>query len=73
MRVLLNALPAMIGADAQTYLYTNPLRQVRDLPYALRRAGDAPTAAVPPSHERSRRSKAAQASFSSIRFISMPL
>jgi len=53
-RVLLNALPAMIGADAQTYLYTNPLRQVRDLPYALRRAGDAPTAAVPPSHERSR-------------------
>lgn len=55
-RVLLNALPAMIGADAMTYLYTNPLRQVRDLPYELRRAGDQlrATEGVRPSHVRPR-------------------
>lgn len=55
-RVLLNALPATIGADATTYLYTNPLRQVRNLPYELRRAGDElkATDGVRPSHVRPR-------------------
>lgn len=55
-RVLLNALPAMVGADAMTYLYTNPLRQVKDLPYELRRAGDElkATEGVRPSHIRPR-------------------
>ncbi|WP_420110573.1 glycoside hydrolase family 127 protein [Pseudactinotalea sp.] len=55
-RVLLNALPAMIGDDAMTYLYTNPLRQVKDLPYELRRAGDElkATTGVRPSHIRPR-------------------
>lgn len=53
-RVLFNALPAMIGADATTYFYTNPLRQVRDLPFPMRRPGDVPDTVPPPSHERSR-------------------
>ncbi|WP_419992602.1 glycoside hydrolase family 127 protein [Streptomyces boninensis] len=53
-RVLYNALPAMIGADATTYFYVNPLRQVRDLPYGLRRPGDHKDVPPPPSHERMR-------------------
>lgn len=53
-RVLYNALPAMIGADGKSYFYTNPLRQVRDLPYPLRRAGNPRDSVPPPSHERGR-------------------
>lgn len=53
-RVLYNALPAMIGADGMSYFYTNPLRQVRDLPYTLRRAGDPAGTVVPPSDQRGR-------------------
>jgi uncharacterized protein len=53
-RVLYNALPAMIGADGKSYFYTNPLRQVRDLPYPLRRPGDPKDSVPPPSHERGR-------------------
>lgn len=53
-RVLVNAMPAMIGADAKTYFYTNPLRQVRDLPFPMRRPGDPVDTVPPPSHERSR-------------------
>lgn len=53
-RVLYNALPAAIGADGRSYFYTNPLRQVRDLSYSLRRAGDPPDAPKPGSHERGR-------------------
>lgn len=53
-RVLFNALPAMIGADARSYFYTNPLRQVRDLPFPMRRPGDLAGSTPPPSHERGR-------------------
>ncbi|GAB3763401.1 glycoside hydrolase family 127 protein [Microlunatus parietis] len=53
-RVIYNALPAMIGADGKSYFYTNPLRQVRGLPYPLRRAGDPGGTAVPPSDHRGR-------------------
>ncbi|WP_294178593.1 glycoside hydrolase family 127 protein [uncultured Schumannella sp.] len=53
-RVLFNALPAMIGTDAETYFYTNPLRQVRDLPFPMRRPGDPAGSQPPPSHERHR-------------------
>ncbi|GAA5013824.1 glycoside hydrolase family 127 protein [Actinopolymorpha pittospori] len=53
-RVLYNALPAMIGADGKTYFYTNPLRQVRDLPIPLRRAGNPLDSVPPPSQERVR-------------------
>lgn len=53
-RVLYNALPAMIGADAQSYFYTNPLRQLRDLPFPMRRPGDPAGSVPPPSHERGR-------------------
>lgn len=53
-RVLYNALPAMIGADAKSYFYTNPLRQVRGLPFPLRRAGDPVDATPPPSDHRTR-------------------
>ncbi len=49
-RVLLNSLPAMIGAEGSSYFYTNPLRQVRALPYQLRRAGD-PAGSPPPASE----------------------
>lgn len=53
-RVLYNALPAMVGLDGITYFYVNPLRQVRGLPYPLRRPGDPKDAAPPPSDHRSR-------------------
>lgn len=53
-RVLYNALPAMVGAEGSTYFYVNPLRQVRDLPYPLRRPGDPADAAPPPSDDRGR-------------------
>lgn len=53
-RVLYNALPAMIGAEGTTYFYVNPLRQVRDLPYPLRRPGDPMDAVPPPSDHRLR-------------------
>jgi DUF1680 family protein len=53
-RVLYNALPAMIGLDGKTYFYTNPLRQVRALPYALRRAGNPTDSTPPPSEQRVR-------------------
>ncbi|SEE69565.1 glycoside hydrolase family 127 protein [Ruania alba] len=52
-----NALLASIGLDGDSYFYTNPLRQVRDLPYPLRRSGDTalrPTPEPPPSDERLR-------------------
>ncbi len=52
-----NALLASIGLDGASYFYTNPLRQVRDLPFPLRRAGDTalrPTPEPPPSDERLR-------------------
>lgn len=53
-RVLYNALPATIGADGKSYFYTNPLRQVRDLPIPLRRPGNPRDSVPPPSHERGR-------------------
>jgi DUF1680 family protein len=53
-RVLFNALPAMVGADGTTYFYVNPLRQVRGLPFPLRRPGDPKDAAPPPSDHRLR-------------------
>ncbi|HEY3556778.1 MAG TPA: beta-L-arabinofuranosidase domain-containing protein [Kribbella sp.] len=53
-RVLFNALPAMVGDDGATYFYVNPLRQVRDLTYPLRRPGDPKDVAPPPSEERLR-------------------
>jgi DUF1680 family protein len=53
-RVLYNALPAMIGADGKSYFYTNPLRQVRDLPIPLRRAGNPLDQVPPPSDQRAR-------------------
>ncbi|TDD65289.1 hypothetical protein E1262_25850 [Jiangella aurantiaca] len=53
-RVLYNALPAMIGLDGKTYFYTNPLRQVRALPFALRRAGNPTDSTPPPSEARVR-------------------
>ncbi|MFI5696363.1 glycoside hydrolase family 127 protein [Kribbella sp. NPDC051586] len=53
-RVLFNALPAMVGYDGQTYFYVNPLRQVRDLTYPLRRPGDPKDVTPPPSDQRER-------------------
>jgi DUF1680 family protein len=56
-QVLLNALPASIGLDGASYFYTNPLRQVAGLPYALRRPGDTairPVPTPPPSNVRLR-------------------
>lgn len=52
-----NALLAGISLDGDAYFYTNALRQVRDLPYPLRRPGDTalhPVPAPPPSAERVR-------------------
>lgn len=46
-QVLVNVLPATIGLDGRSYFYTNPLRQVRDLPYPLRRPGDTALEPVP--------------------------
>ncbi|MFF3493328.1 glycoside hydrolase family 127 protein [Streptomyces sp. NPDC002795] len=61
-RVLYNALPAMIGADATTYFYVNPLRQVRELPFPLRRPGD-PKDAVPPASDQRMRQEYMRACF----------
>ncbi len=58
-QVAFNSLLAGIGLDGDSYFYTNPLRQVRDLPYPLRRPGDTalhPVPAPPPSDERLRES-----------------
>ncbi|MBA8815155.1 hypothetical protein FHX48_000207 [Microbacterium halimionae] len=55
--VSFNALLASINLAGDAYFYTNPLRQVRDLPFELRRAGDTalhPVPAPPPSDERLR-------------------
>jgi DUF1680 family protein len=56
-RVAFNSLLAGIGLGGDDYFYTNPLRQVRDLPFPLRRPGDTalhPVPALPPSDERLR-------------------
>lgn len=56
-RVAFNSLLAGIGLSGADYFYTNPLRQVRDLPYPLRRPGDTalhPVPAPPPSDARLR-------------------
>lgn len=56
-RIAYNVLLASIGLDGGTYFYTNALRQVRDLPFALRRPGDTGQLTVPappPSDERLR-------------------
>jgi DUF1680 family protein len=56
-RISYNALLASISLDGTDYFYTNPLRQVRELPFALRRAGDTglhPVPAPPPSDARLR-------------------
>src|SRR5699024_581139 len=53
-RVLFNSLPAMVDAEGVAYFYTNPLRQVRDLPFQMRRAGDPEGTAPPPSEARLR-------------------
>jgi DUF1680 family protein len=56
-RIAYNVLLASIGLDGGTYFYTNALRQVRDLPFALRRPGDTgqlDVPAPPPSDERLR-------------------
>lgn len=58
-RVAFNALLAGISLAGSEFFYTNPLRQVRDLPFALRRAGDTglhPVPPPPPSDERLRES-----------------
>lgn len=47
-QVAYNSLLASISLEGSEYLYTNALRQVRDLPYALRRPGDTGQAIVPP-------------------------
>ncbi|MVA74691.1 hypothetical protein GC722_01380 [Auraticoccus sp. F435] len=52
-----NSLRASIGLDAQSYFYTNPLRQVRGLTFPLRMPGDTalkPVPEPPPSDERMR-------------------
>ena len=46
-RIAFNSLLSTIGLDGATYFYTNPLRQVRDLPFPLRRAGDTALHPVP--------------------------
>lgn len=53
-RVLYNALPGTIGLDGKSYFYTNPLRQVRDLPFHMRRAGDPSSSGPVQSHDRPR-------------------
>ncbi|GAA1957290.1 glycoside hydrolase family 127 protein [Microbacterium deminutum] len=56
-RIACNALLAGISLAGTDYFYTNPLRQVRDLPFELRRAGDTglhPVPPPPPSDERLR-------------------
>ncbi|AZS38266.1 Non-reducing end beta-L-arabinofuranosidase [Microbacterium lemovicicum] len=56
-QVAVNSLLASVSLAGSEYFYTNPLRQVRDLPYPLRRPGDTalhPVPAPPPSDERLR-------------------
>ncbi len=56
-QILHNGLLASIGLDGRSYFYTNALRQVRDLPYPLRRPGDTaldPVPTPPPSDARLR-------------------
>lgn len=56
-RIAYNSLLASISLDGERYFYTNPLRQVRELPYALRMPGetaDKPVKAPPPSDARLR-------------------
>lgn len=56
-RIAFNTLLAGISLGGTEYFYTNPLRQVRDLPFALRRPGDTglhPVPPPPPSDERLR-------------------
>lgn len=56
-QVAFNSLLSGISLEGSEYFYTNPLRQVRDLPYPLRRPGDTgmhPTPLPPPSDERLR-------------------
>ncbi len=56
-QIAYNTLLAGISLDGDEYLYTNPLRQVRGLPYPLRRPGDTalhPVPAPPPSDQRTR-------------------
>lgn len=56
-QIAYNSLLASISLDGSEYFYTNPLRQVRDLPYPLRRPGDTgqhPVPSPPPSDERLR-------------------
>lgn len=56
-QIAFNALLAGISLDGTSYFYTNPLRQVRELPFELRRAGDTglhPVPAPPKSDERLR-------------------
>ncbi|WP_210480100.1 glycoside hydrolase family 127 protein [Naasia sp. SYSU D00948] len=58
-QVAVNSLLAGISLDGTKYFYTNPLRQVRDLPYPLRMPGETaerPTPEPPPSDERLRAS-----------------
>lgn len=43
-----NSLLGSISLDGSEYFYTNALRQVRDLPYELRRPGDTGQPVVPP-------------------------
>ncbi|WES63139.1 glycoside hydrolase family 127 protein [Microbacter sp. GSS18] len=55
--IAFNSLLSSIGLEGKTYFYTNPLRQVRDLPFPLRRAGDTalhPVPSPPPSDARLR-------------------
>ncbi|HKU11117.1 MAG TPA: beta-L-arabinofuranosidase domain-containing protein [Sinomonas sp.] len=47
-QIAYNSLLAGIGLEGTDYFYTNPLRQVRDLPYPLRRPGDTALHPVPP-------------------------
>lgn len=56
-QIAYNSLLASISLDGEEYFYTNPLRQVRDLPFPLRRPGDTamhPVPSPPPSDERLR-------------------
>lgn len=56
-QIAYNSLLASIDLDGDEYFYTNPLRQVRDLPFPLRRPGDTaihPVPSPPPSDERLR-------------------
>ncbi|WP_243231724.1 glycoside hydrolase family 127 protein [Microbacterium sp. CIAB417] len=58
-QVAFNSLLSSISLAGSEYFYTNPLRQVRDLPFPLRRPGDTalhPTPAPPASDARLRES-----------------